>query len=115
MGSANARNPIAIVVPCHRVIGADGKLTGYGGGLERKHALLAHEGAHPGVSRGAPSVSSSAARGRTAWQTRRVGWPHGDRPHVVLILVVLVVVGALMQRRRRAGGVVATRGRRRRR
>lgn len=45
VGSANARNPIAIVVPCHRVIGAGGKLTGYGGGLERKHALLAHEGA----------------------------------------------------------------------
>jgi methylated-DNA-[protein]-cysteine S-methyltransferase len=45
VGAANARNPIAIVVPCHRVIGADGKLTGYAGGLERKRALLAHEGA----------------------------------------------------------------------
>ena len=45
VGSANARNPVAIVVPCHRVIGAGGKLTGYAGGLERKHALLAHEGA----------------------------------------------------------------------
>jgi len=45
VGSANARNPIAIVVPCHRVIGAGGKLVGYGGGLERKRALLAHEGA----------------------------------------------------------------------
>jgi methylated-DNA-[protein]-cysteine S-methyltransferase len=40
VGLANARNPIAIVVPCHRVIGADGTLTGYGGGLERKRALL---------------------------------------------------------------------------
>jgi methylated-DNA-[protein]-cysteine S-methyltransferase len=40
VGVANARNPIAIVVPCHRVIGSDGSLTGYGGGLERKRALL---------------------------------------------------------------------------
>jgi methylated-DNA-[protein]-cysteine S-methyltransferase len=40
VGSANARNPLAIVVPCHRVIGSDGSLTGYGGGLERKQALL---------------------------------------------------------------------------
>ncbi len=45
VGSANARNPVSIVVPCHRVIGAGGKLVGYGGGLERKRALLAHEGA----------------------------------------------------------------------
>jgi len=44
VGLANGRNPIAIVVPCHRVIGADGSLTGYGGGLERKRWLLAHEG-----------------------------------------------------------------------
>ncbi|HEX2088219.1 MAG TPA: methylated-DNA--[protein]-cysteine S-methyltransferase [Solirubrobacteraceae bacterium] len=42
-GHANGRNPIAIVVPCHRVVGADGRLTGYGGGLERKAWLLAHE------------------------------------------------------------------------
>ena len=40
VGLANGRNPIAIVVPCHRVIGADGTLTGYGGGLERKQFLL---------------------------------------------------------------------------
>jgi methylated-DNA-[protein]-cysteine S-methyltransferase len=40
IGAANGRNPIAIVVPCHRVIGADGSLTGYGGGLDRKRALL---------------------------------------------------------------------------
>jgi methylated-DNA-[protein]-cysteine S-methyltransferase len=45
VGLANARNPIAIVVPCHRVIGADGTLTGYGGGLERKRALLELESA----------------------------------------------------------------------
>jgi methylated-DNA-[protein]-cysteine S-methyltransferase len=40
VGSANARNPVAIAVPCHRVIGADGSLTGYAGGLERKRFLL---------------------------------------------------------------------------
>ena len=45
VGTANGRNPISIVVPCHRVIGADGSLTGYGGGLDRKRWLLVHEGA----------------------------------------------------------------------
>ncbi len=44
VGVANGRNPIAIVVPCHRVIGADGSLTGYGGGLDRKRFLLELEG-----------------------------------------------------------------------
>lgn len=43
VGLANGRNPISIVVPCHRVIGADGSLVGFGGGIERKRALLAHE------------------------------------------------------------------------
>lgn len=46
VGLANAQNPIAIVVPCHRVIGADGSLTGFGGGLPMKKALLAHEAKH---------------------------------------------------------------------
>ena len=45
VGTANGRNPIAIVVPCHRVIGADGSMTGYGGGIKRKEWLLRHEGA----------------------------------------------------------------------
>jgi methylated-DNA-[protein]-cysteine S-methyltransferase len=45
VGLANGANPISLVVPCHRVIGANGALTGYGGGLPRKHWLLAHEGA----------------------------------------------------------------------
>ncbi|AFU98009.1 methylated DNA-protein cysteine methyltransferase [Simiduia agarivorans SA1 = DSM 21679] len=44
VGAANGRNPIAIIVPCHRVIGTNGTLTGYAGGLARKQWLLAHEG-----------------------------------------------------------------------
>ena len=53
VGAANASNPIALIVPCHRVIGADGSLTGYGGGLPLKRALLAHETAHrPASQRG---------------------------------------------------------------
>jgi methylated-DNA-[protein]-cysteine S-methyltransferase len=43
VGAANGRNPIAIVIPCHRVIGANGKLTGYAGGLHVKKSLLDHE------------------------------------------------------------------------
>jgi methylated-DNA-[protein]-cysteine S-methyltransferase len=43
VGTANGRNPVSIIVPCHRVIGADGSLVGYGGGLERKQWLLEHE------------------------------------------------------------------------
>ena len=43
VGMANGRNPIAIIVPCHRVVGANGTLTGYGGGLDRKRWLLEHE------------------------------------------------------------------------
>ncbi len=43
VGAANGQNPISIIVPCHRVIGANGALTGYGGGIERKKWLLAHE------------------------------------------------------------------------
>jgi len=45
VGLANGRNPVAVVVPCHRVIGSNGKLTGYAGGLQRKQWLLVHEGA----------------------------------------------------------------------
>jgi methylated-DNA-[protein]-cysteine S-methyltransferase len=43
VGLANGRNPIGIIVPCHRVVGSNGSLTGYGGGIERKRYLLSHE------------------------------------------------------------------------
>jgi methylated-DNA-[protein]-cysteine S-methyltransferase len=49
VGAANGRNPISIVLPCHRVVGSDGGLTGYGGGLWRKEWLLRHEGSRPGA------------------------------------------------------------------
>jgi len=49
VGMANGRNPISIVIPCHRVIGANGDLTGYGGGLWRKELLLRHEGSIPSL------------------------------------------------------------------
>jgi methylated-DNA-[protein]-cysteine S-methyltransferase len=47
VGMANGANPISVIVPCHRVIGANTSLTGYGGGIERKRWLLRHEGAWP--------------------------------------------------------------------
>ena len=56
VGGAMHRNPVPIVVPCHRVIGADGRLTGYAGGLERKRSLLALEG-----------VSLEPPQGATSW------------------------------------------------
>ena len=60
VGMANARNPIVLVVPCHRIIGSDGSLTGYGGGLERKRWLLAHEGARVARPRTFPKGSLPA-------------------------------------------------------
>ncbi len=60
VGAANGRNPLPIVLPCHRVIGADGALTGFGGGLEAKAALLRLEGAWPR----APSATTTQGRQR---------------------------------------------------
>ena len=51
VGLANGRNPISIIIPCHRVIGADGSMTGYGWGVERKEWFLRHEGAPTAASR----------------------------------------------------------------
>ena len=55
VGTANGRNPIAIVIPCHRVIGSDGSLTGYGGGLARKRFLLGLESTYSGLFEPTPS------------------------------------------------------------
>jgi O-6-methylguanine DNA methyltransferase len=58
VGLANQSNPIAIIVPCHRVIGSDGRLVGYGGGLELKRALIEHERRH--------APTHSTGRGRSS-------------------------------------------------
>ena len=55
VGAANGANPIAVVLPCHRVIGADGRLVGYGGGLDRKAMLLAHERGEPAFTNPPPA------------------------------------------------------------
>ncbi len=59
VGLANGRNPVSIIVPCHRVVGRDGRLTGYGGGLDRKAWLLDHE-ARQGPGQLALGVEASA-------------------------------------------------------
>ena len=61
VGLANGRNPISIIVPCHRVIGADGSLTGYGWGVDRKEWLLRHEGAFGAADSPAGSAAGQAA------------------------------------------------------
>ena len=67
VGLANGRNPIAIIVPCHRVIGANGSLTGYGGGLERKQVLLEHErGRHEVGYQGTRQARSLRAKRATS-------------------------------------------------
>jgi methylated-DNA-[protein]-cysteine S-methyltransferase len=66
VGLANGANPLPIVVPCHRVIGADGTLTGFGGGLRIKRALLALEGAECAVDLFAAEEPVSAALERAA-------------------------------------------------
>jgi len=60
VGAAIGRNPLAIIVPCHRVVGSDGRLTGYAGGLPRKEALLAHEGVPARLHPAQPTLPLSA-------------------------------------------------------
>ena len=64
VGMANNQNPIVIIVPCHRVIGANGSLTGYGGGLPRKKWLLQHEAAHKARTSQLPELFTSSRRSR---------------------------------------------------
>ena len=62
VGLANGRNPLSIIVPCHRVIGSDGKLTGYGGGMDRKRWLLDMESCAVRSIGATPSLSSGMIR-----------------------------------------------------
>ncbi len=61
VGAAIGRNPLGIIVPCHRVVGSNGALTGYAGGLPRKQALLQHEGAQVAIAGTAPGWPNAAA------------------------------------------------------
>ena len=75
VGLANGRNPIAVIVPCHRVIGANGTLTGYAGGLQAKRALLDLEQTRrPGARRTRPALGAAiaSARSRDARVVRRI-------------------------------------------
>jgi methylated-DNA-[protein]-cysteine S-methyltransferase len=67
VGAANGRNPLPIVLPCHRLVGAGGALTGYGGGLEVKRALLDHEAA----TSAARAAAAGTSRTRTSRARRR--------------------------------------------
>jgi methylated-DNA-[protein]-cysteine S-methyltransferase len=61
VGAANGANPISLIIPCHRVIGADGRLVGYGGGLDRKEWLIEHEWKHAGQAGTAPKAKAGKA------------------------------------------------------
>ncbi len=56
VGAANGANPVSVIVPCHRLIGANGSLIRYGGGIERKHWLLRHEGARLSADQSCPQI-----------------------------------------------------------
>lgn len=71
VGLANGANPVGIVVPCHRVIGANGALTGYGGGLERKRWLLSHERARGALGLPWPAASSAVSPRRGPGRSAR--------------------------------------------
>ena len=71
VGAANGRNPISIVVPCHRLVGGDASLTGYGGGLWRKRWLLCHEGVDAARSHGGAGARSRAGRATDRRRSRR--------------------------------------------
>lgn len=71
VGAANGSNPVSIVVPCHRLIGGDASLTGYGGGLWRKRWLLRHEGVEPALPAAPRAARRATPRaGRSTGRTR---------------------------------------------
>lgn len=81
VGAAVGRNPWSIIVPCHRVLGADGSLTGYAGGLERKRHLLQHEGALHGCSDpSSPQAAPAASRSSPDFRRTRGTAASADGP-----------------------------------
>jgi methylated-DNA-[protein]-cysteine S-methyltransferase len=67
VGAANGANPISLIIPCHRVIGTDGRLVGYGGGLDRKEWLIEHEWKHSGqTGKAAKAKAGKRAKVRKA-------------------------------------------------
>jgi methylated-DNA-[protein]-cysteine S-methyltransferase len=83
VGLANGSNPLPIVVPCHRVIGADGSLTGFGGGLERKRWLLSHEGVLDERQHHRKDRPGTGAGVGTVGRDRPAVVKLGDEPHDV--------------------------------
>jgi methylated-DNA-[protein]-cysteine S-methyltransferase len=81
VGAANGHNPIALVVPCHRVIGTDGRLVGYGGGLDRKRWLLRHEGALTLETSNLQLPLTGALAGPEAPHPRRSALAGSPTPH----------------------------------
>lgn len=75
VGAAVGRNPVSVLVPCHRVLGSSGSLTGYAGGLERKRALLMHEGTLPMHAGGAPAHIRRTVEPAIAASSRSAGLP----------------------------------------
>jgi len=73
VGAAIGRNPISVLIPCHRVLGADGSLTGYAGGLERKQALLALEHTNASLHGGVGQLSLALPLRRSAAERARTG------------------------------------------
>ena len=67
VGAATGRNPVGVIVPCHRIVGADGSLTGYAGGLERKRALLALEAGERQLPFETVTAGASARAARPSW------------------------------------------------
>ena len=67
VGLANGSNPVGVIVPCHRVIGANGSLTGYGGGIDRNRWLLAHEGVSFNATRGASVSALTSVNSAARW------------------------------------------------
>jgi methylated-DNA-[protein]-cysteine S-methyltransferase len=84
VGMANGSNPVPIVVPCHRVIGANGTLTGYGGGLDRKRWLLAHERALPSQALLPLAVASPDGEAQPAIKIAQSRPVHDDFPDAEL-------------------------------